>query len=195
MRSAYCAASVRSCMAETRVRPTRRAVRRGARAPAADGRCPAPRWARRGARFALLARGQATTARWRSPPLSVSSRRSRSSSRSRQASARAAISRSRAPSRSGPRWGVRPRRTLRDRHPGRRVRRLWNDGDEHRELCARQLGARAAVERDRAGEGNQACGGAGGWSSRRRWARSAPARSPSGQPRPRRRQALHRASR
>ena len=100
MRSAYCAASVRSCIAATSVRPDSRAqaVER-ARAPAAGGRCRA-RWsARRAGRSAPPARARARRRRAaaRRPRACRAAARAKPR-RSSRASARAAASRSRAPS-------------------------------------------------------------------------------------------------
>ena len=60
IRSAYCAARVRSCIAATRVSPGLVAqLRRAARAPAVDARCRGQQSARRGSRFQPPARERA----------------------------------------------------------------------------------------------------------------------------------------
>ena len=96
-RSAYCAASVRSCIARRHRQLARaRAARRRARAPAAGGRCRARSSARRAARSgASCASARASTARCCSPPRERRERPARRARRGRAARARAAPPRGR----------------------------------------------------------------------------------------------------
>ena len=149
IRSPYCAASVRSCIAATTVSPS--CCRNSSTSSSTCCWWPmssALVGSSRSRIGAPCASARAMTARWSSPPERDPSSRPANGSSSSRAIARAAAARSSAPSRASTgRWGVRPRSTysatvIACGHD----RRLRDERDELRRLAASELAQRPPGE-------------------------------------------------